>query len=85
MINQMIDRIVLAKEKGEKVTDSVNPSAFLSYLKMNYYSYNGSLTRPPCYESVTWMVMNNQLYISEDQVSIDSLWSFHLHQTGDGK
>ncbi|EDS26119.1 carbonic anhydrase II [Culex quinquefasciatus] len=34
-----------------------------------YFSYHGSLTTPPYYESVTWLVMKKPLQVSENQMS----------------
>lgn len=34
---------------------------------MNYYHYDGSLTTPPCLETVNWYVFEEPLYISQDQ------------------
>jgi hypothetical protein len=36
---------------------------FTSVLK-NYYSYSGSLTTPPCSESVLWLVATQKLQIN---------------------
>ena len=36
----------------------------------DYYYFNGSLTTPPCSEGVKWMVMQNYLTISKEQVQI---------------
>ena len=33
-----------------------------------FYRYNGSLTTPPCYETVTWSVMKKPIYFSREEV-----------------
>ena len=34
-----------------------------------YLTYEGSLTWPACFESVTWILMNKPIYITVRQVS----------------
>ena len=34
----------------------------------SYYSYSGSLTTPPCFETVTWLVMKDVSTVSEAQL-----------------
>jgi len=35
----------------------------------DFYHYKGSLTTPPCYESVMWIVDRNPISISEEQIA----------------
>lgn len=35
----------------------------------SFYTYAGSLTTPPCYEVVTWIIMSEPVYMSNDRVS----------------
>ena len=34
--------------------------------KLNYYTYQGSLTVPPCSTGVTWLVLKKQIKVTED-------------------
>ncbi|ROT71739.1 putative carbonic anhydrase-like protein 2 [Penaeus vannamei] len=36
----------------------------------NYMTYEGSLTQPPCHETVTWVVLNKPIYITKQQVRL---------------
>lgn len=40
----------------------------LDYMDLKYYTYEGSLTTPPCSEVVTWMVAKEILPVSPNQV-----------------
>jgi carbonic anhydrase len=46
-----------------------HPSELLPNTK-HYVTYEGSLTYPGCYETVTWIVMNNPIYITREDLSI---------------
>lgn len=47
-----------------------------------YYRYNGSLTTPPCHQSVIWTVFHERVQISKAQVRLahehSSTITFHL-------
>ena len=47
----------------------INPAALLPG-DLSYYTYTGSLSAPPCDESVTWFVLRTPLEISEEQINI---------------
>jgi len=34
----------------------------------HYMTYEGSMTRPGCHETITWIVMNKPVYITAQQV-----------------
>jgi carbonic anhydrase len=53
----------------EEQVDNVPIQAFLDSLDGNeFYSYDGSLTTPPCTEGVRWTVLKNAAYISPDNL-----------------
>ncbi|XP_054712484.1 carbonic anhydrase 1-like [Uloborus diversus] len=35
----------------------------------SFWTYSGSLTTPPCYESVTWILFKNPITVSEEQLN----------------
>ena len=51
----------------EKVADMVNPGGFLP-ADRGYWTYEGSLTAPPCTEGVRWFIFEQDLTISRDQL-----------------
>ena len=34
----------------------------------DYMTYDGSMTRPGCHETITWIVMNKPIYVTVEQV-----------------
>ncbi|XP_034240013.1 carbonic anhydrase 13 [Thrips palmi] len=55
--------------KGQHVdiTGEVDPTNLLP-AKSSYWTYLGSLTTPPCNESVIWIVFKEQLTVSQEQL-----------------
>lgn len=51
----------------ESVTDMVNVGGFLP-ADRGYWTYMGSLSKPPCTEGVRWFVYENEISLSLDQL-----------------
>jgi carbonic anhydrase len=51
----------------DKVTEPMSPAGLLP-ADRGYWTYEGSLTAPPCTEGVRWFVMEQQVEISRDQL-----------------
>ncbi|HEX5864651.1 MAG TPA: carbonic anhydrase family protein [Casimicrobiaceae bacterium] len=61
----------LPQEKGkEKVVEALKINA-VELLPENkgYYTFTGSLTTPPCSESVTWFVLKTPVQVSDDGIA----------------
>ncbi len=57
------------KQGSEKTISNVNINASdLLPKDQDYYRYYGSLTTPPCSETVNWIVLKQPLEISNQQV-----------------
>lgn len=58
---------VMLKDKMANVS-GINLQNLLPSDLSHYYRYQGSLTTPPCFESVTWTLFNSMIPISERQM-----------------
>ena len=54
--------------KEARTRSAIDPAAFLPS-ERSYYRYAGSLTTPPCTESVNWMVFRQPVEASQVQIS----------------
>lgn len=71
--NPYLDHIVTnlwrISKAGTKVSIPPFPLEWLyPPFECSYYSYNGSLTQPPCTEMVTWIIQPEPIAISSFQV-----------------
>ena len=72
--NNSFDPIVaLAKDvaacRTSKVQGAINPAPLVANVR-DYVTYAGSLTTPPCSETVTWYVAATPITASEEQIRI---------------
>jgi carbonic anhydrase len=51
----------------DKVPDSMNPAGLLP-TDRRYWTYEGSLTAPPCTEGVRWFIFEQEVEVSRDQL-----------------
>lgn len=63
---QNMNSVPLKDDRVQLPSDIVPEGMFPS--DHSYWTYDGSLTTPPCYESVTWIVLKNPITISEAQL-----------------
>nr|WGF83175.1 carbonic anhydrase 4 [Squalus acanthias] len=68
-LQKMLSSLDCIKKKGSKVefTDFA-PCALLPPC-LNYYTYLGSLTTPPLFESVIWIVLKEPITLSSEQMT----------------
>lgn len=59
----------LPRREGEVMLNQQVDIASILPADGHYYTYNGSLTTPPCSESVTWIVMQTPVQMSAQQVA----------------
>ena len=62
----------LPYKSGEKIREkevTINMSALLPKHSGRFFHYRGSLTTPPCSESVEWFVLTEPIRLSDDQIT----------------
>ncbi|WP_353929552.1 carbonic anhydrase family protein [Okeanomitos corallinicola TIOX110] len=64
--NSLIDDIILY-QVGKNEYATINAADLLPNNK-NYFSYNGSLTTPPCSENVKWIIFVEPIQASKNQI-----------------
>ncbi|XP_062456495.1 carbonic anhydrase 9, partial [Rhea pennata] len=68
---QILEHLYEIQGEGEEVfVPGFNVAGLLPANLNLYFRYNGSLTTPPCYQTVTWTVFNQTVQLSQDQISV---------------
>lgn len=69
-LNKIVSELTNIEYKGMTTTlpFPVNPELFLPTAH-TYWTYQGSLTTPPCSECVIWIVFKDPIEVSPEQVS----------------
>ena len=71
MLQPLIDALGQIQRQGDRVSvrEEFSVKALIGEERMQrYYRYDGSLTTPPCYESVLWTVLQDPIKLSFDQL-----------------
>ncbi|MGH9408213.1 MAG: carbonic anhydrase [Vicinamibacterales bacterium] len=68
-VQQLWDHMPTAKGGEENIPGVEIDPARLLPRDLSYYTYDGSLTAPPCTEGVTWFVLKTPVEISPDQIA----------------
>ncbi|XP_022317159.1 carbonic anhydrase-like [Crassostrea virginica] len=66
----VVDALTNVERKDDRhtITSPFKLRHMLPMQLRDYYRYMGSLTTPPCYETVKWTVFRDLLYMSEEQL-----------------
>lgn len=66
---EVIDHFGQIKHASQRISIHAIPLKELIPASLShFYRYEGSLTTPPCYESVTWTLFNEKIEIAEEQL-----------------
>lgn len=70
-LKQLTDNIkqICKKDSKAKLKNKFDTRKLLPSVLSDYWTYDGSLTTPPFFESVTWIVFANPIEISENQLN----------------
>ncbi|KAL4716038.1 hypothetical protein ACJJTC_002803 [Scirpophaga incertulas] len=70
-LDKVLRLLPFIRHKGDKVTlaDPLDPARLLPK-RTAYWTYPGSLTTPPCTESVTWILFKEPVEVSRDQLAM---------------
>ncbi|KGL87366.1 Carbonic anhydrase 9, partial [Charadrius vociferus] len=66
---EIFEHLYKIEREGEEVSvPGFNIAGLLPANLKLYFHYNGSLTTPPCYQTVKWTIFNQTMLLSHDQM-----------------
>jgi carbonic anhydrase len=70
-LKKLVDLLPKVKYANDKtdIPGGFDPTTLLPADKTHYWTYCGSLTTPPCYESVRFLLFKEPIQVSEDQLN----------------
>ncbi|XP_059617894.1 carbonic anhydrase 2 [Phlebotomus argentipes] len=70
-LDKIVQLMPFITHKGDRVTlpTPLDPGSLLPSCNSGYWTYLGSLTTPPCSESVIWIIFKEPIEVSEDQLN----------------
>ena len=73
-MNNQLQPVWEALQKGDSeedisISDPINPQALLPQ-EQTFLYYNGSLTTPPCKEEVEWIILEQPIDMSKEQIQV---------------
>lgn len=71
VVQTVWNNLPLEKHETQRALQMLDPAGLLP-AERQYYTYMGSMTTPPCYEGVLWMVMRQPVALSDAQLKIFS-------------
>lgn len=70
-LKKLVDLMANVKYAGDKtdIVGGFDPASLLPADRSKYWTYSGSLTTPPCYESVRFILFKDPVHVSEEQMN----------------
>ncbi|XP_078265951.1 carbonic anhydrase 9 isoform X2 [Rhinoraja longicauda] len=67
--NHIFDKLEAISQEGDEVSiPGFDVNTLLPRHLHRFFRYNGSLTTPPCYQTVTWTIFNDTVQLSKEQL-----------------
>jgi carbonic anhydrase len=68
VFNQIVSTMPAQEGPSAAADPAIDPNRLLPAQRIRYH-YEGSLTRPPCSQTVDWLVLTHAMEVAEDHVA----------------